>query len=185
MDSAALSPDPRRDEELIAAINAGDPASFDVLYGRYRDWVARLALRFTGDRDLALDVLQETFTYLLQKLPTLRLTAKMTTFLYPAVRDFSIAARRKRARFAGDEEALLAAPAPHAPDPLRDDLVAVLALLPAPYRETLWMRYADGMDLEEIAQALRVPLGTVKSRLHNALGILRDDPRTRKYFGAE
>lgn len=58
--------DPRSDEQLIAAINAGDAAAFEALYRRYRDWVAGLALRFTGDHGLALDVLQETFMYLLQ-----------------------------------------------------------------------------------------------------------------------
>jgi DNA-directed RNA polymerase specialized sigma24 family protein len=40
----------------------------------------------------------------------------------------------------------------------------------------------DGLSLAEIAQALNIPLGTVKSRLHNALGLLRQDPSTRKFF---
>jgi hypothetical protein len=49
------------DLALVAAANRGDPASFEAIYFRYRDWVTRLAYRFTGSRDLALDVLQETF----------------------------------------------------------------------------------------------------------------------------
>jgi len=40
----------------------------------------------------------------------------------------------------------------------------------------------DEMSLQEIAEALRIPLGTVKSRLHNALKTLRNDERTRTYF---
>jgi RNA polymerase sigma-70 factor (ECF subfamily) len=44
------------------------------------------------------------------------------------------------------------------------------------------MRFVDGLSLEEIAAALDIPLGTVKSRLHNALNALRADPRVRKFF---
>src|SRR5688500_3553270 len=91
--------DSRSDDELIASINAGDVSAFDALYLRYRDWVVNLAFRFTSDREISLDVLQETFLYLLKKFPCFRLTAQMKTFLYPAVRNLSIAARKKKQRF--------------------------------------------------------------------------------------
>ena len=87
--------DLRNDTELIAAVNAGDADAFEALYWRYRDWIASLAWRFTGDPDLALDVMQETFLYLLRKFPGFRLTAQLKTFLYPAVRHLSLSARRK------------------------------------------------------------------------------------------
>ena len=61
--------DPRSDESLIEAMNNGDTRAFEVLYHRYRDWVYRLACRFTGDDEEALDVLQETFVYFLRKFP--------------------------------------------------------------------------------------------------------------------
>ena len=41
------------------------------------------------------------------------------------------------------------------------------------------LRFVDELSLEEIAEAMRLPLGTVKSRLHYALKTLREDPRTR------
>jgi RNA polymerase sigma-70 factor (ECF subfamily) len=85
--------DPRTDSDLIAASNAGDAGAFEGLYYRYRDWVVRLALRFTGHHEDALDVLQDTFAYLLRKLPNLRLSARMTTFLYPVVRNLALARR--------------------------------------------------------------------------------------------
>ncbi|MBC7968470.1 MAG: sigma-70 family RNA polymerase sigma factor, partial [Fuerstia sp.] len=88
--------DNRTDLQLVAALNAGDAAAFDVLYFRHRDWVMRLAMRFTGNHEDALDVLQETFAYFARKFPGFELTAALTTFLYPAVRNFSLAARRKR-----------------------------------------------------------------------------------------
>src|SRR4051812_44311954 len=97
---ATLPPpdDPRSDLDLVAALNAGDASAFDALYYRYRDRVTRLALRFTNHDADALDVTQETFTYLYRKFPGFRLTASMTTFLFPVVRNLSLAARRKRNR---------------------------------------------------------------------------------------
>ena len=172
------------DQELIELANRGDSEAFGTLYHRYRDWVYRLAWRFTGNSQDALDVLQETFTYLLGKFPGFELTAAMTTFLYPVVKHLSFAIRRKNRRFASDDEALgeLAAPAAQEAESSRLELVAALGVLPEAQREVLLMRFVDGMSLQEIADALDIPLGTVKSRLHHALRALRDDRRTRDYF---
>jgi RNA polymerase sigma-70 factor (ECF subfamily) len=188
-------PDRRSDLDLIAVINSaagrGDQqaaAAFEVLYLRYRDWVVSTAYRITGDRDAALDVMQETFLYLLGKFPGFELTAQLKTFLYPAIRHLAIASNQKARRFAGDAEALESVPAGSGASPAADgaeglgDLAAVLAVLPVGQREVLVLRFVDGLALQEIAQALGVPLGTVKSRLHNALDSLRGDPRTQAYF---
>ena len=179
-------PDPRSDQELVGAINRGDRPAFDALYYRYRDWVVRLARRFTGHDEDALDVLQETFGYVFRKFPGFHLTASMTTFLYPVVRNLSIASRRKRTRQAQfPEDASAAEPVAASardPDGGREELAAVLGALPEGQREALLMRFVDGMSLAEIGEALGIPEGTVKSRLHNALASLRADPRTRMYF---
>jgi len=180
-DADALS-----DLELIAAINRGDAAAFEVLYFRYRDWVAALAFRFTGDADAALDVLQETFLYVLRKFPGFRLTANFKTFIYPAVRNLSIAARRKAERYQASEEDLKQieqTPGAIKTEPASGDLETVLADLPDEQREVVLLRFVDGLSLAEIAEAMTIPLGTVKSRLHNALQALREDQRTRTYFG--
>lgn len=177
--------DPRTDAELVDALNDGDTSAFDALYFRYRDWVVRLAVRFAGHEDDALDVLQETFSYVLRKFPGFRLTSAMTTFLYPVVKHLALAARRKRQRMGGDEVALqAAADRPVAPDPraAREELGEVVSGLPETHREVLLMRFVDAMSLEEIAVALDIPIGTVKSRLHNAIAMLRKDPKTRAYF---
>jgi RNA polymerase sigma-70 factor (ECF subfamily) len=107
----------------------------------------------------------------------------MKTFLYPAVKNLSILARRKRARHAGDETASseMVAKAERA-SASREELATVLASLDDAHREVLLMRFVDDMTLREIADTLAIPLGTVKSRLHHALATLRDDPRTREYF---
>ena len=180
--SAADAPS---DRELIAAINGGDAAAFEILYFRYREWVVSLAFRFTVDSDAALDVLQETFLYVMRKFPGFRLTANFKTFLYPAVRNLSIAARRKAERYQASEEAvkqLENTPAPTGPEPAAVDLNIVLSELPEEQREVILLRFVDGLSLNEIAAAMEIPLGTVKSRLHNALQTLRQDQRTRDYF---
>ena len=180
--------DPRSDLELVAAINDGDARAFDALYLRYRDWVVGLAFRLTGDRDLALDVMQETFIYLLRKFPGFSLTAQLKTFLYPVVRHLAIAAAQKSRRFnpkSDGDQALeeLAIAAAERPIGGESDLATVLARLPVGQREVLMLRFVDDLSLQEIATALGVPLGTVKSRLHLGLATLREDPATKKYFG--
>ena len=172
------------DQELIELANKGSSEAFEALYRRYRDWVYRLAWRITGNRADALDVLQETFTYLLGKFPGFELTASMTTFLYPVVRHVSFRIRSKNSRFASEEQILdePAAPESEETEHCRSELAAVLTVLPDEQREVLLMRFVDDMSLKEIAAALDVPVGTVKSRLYNALRALRKDRRTRDYF---
>src|SRR5438874_1989446 len=170
---------------LVGAINNGDAAAFEVLYFRYRDWVVSQAYRFMGDSDSALDVMQETFLYVLRKFPGFELTANFKTFLYPAVRNLSIAARRKTARYQSNEieqAQLETAVAPVMSFTGHEDLNAVLARLSEEHREVLLLRFVDGLSLAEIAAAMDIPLGTVKSRLHNSLETLRNDPRTKEFF---
>ena len=170
------------DEELIESANGGDVDAFEALYYRYRDWVYQLARRFTGNHELALDVIQETFIYLVKKFPGFKLTAKMTSFLYPVVKHISFNIRRKNQRHISDDEVLAQLPAPPEHGTDRAELAEVLAVLSKTQREVLLMRYIDAMTIPEIAAALKTPAGTVKSRLHHALQILRRDNRTRNYF---
>jgi RNA polymerase sigma-70 factor (ECF subfamily) len=177
--------DTRTDLQLIAAINGGDADAFEALYLRYRDWVTALAYRFTEDNDLALDVLQETFLYFLKKFPGFVLTAQLKTFLYPVVKNLSIAARRKAQRHQSTESELAVlehTPAAQVTSTGAGDLAAVLANVPGEQREVLLLRFVDGLSLAEIAEAIEIPVGTVKSRLHNALAFLRRDPRTKSFF---
>jgi len=172
------------DVELIAAINAGDHSAFEVLYYRYRDWVIGLASRFTSDADIALDVMQETFLYFLRKFPGFQLTANLKTFLYPAVRNLSIAAREKTKRYQPDETQLFEIERTSALGSAGslDDLNAIVSHLPAEQREVLLLRFVDGLSLAEISEAMNIPLGTVKSRLHNVLKTLREDDRIKEFF---
>lgn len=172
----------KSDQELVESTNAGDVDAFETLYRRHRDWVYRLAWRFTGDHQDALDVLQETFTYLLQKFPGFTLTASMTTFLYPVVKHVSLNLHRRKAPGHADDTLLNAIPDAARSQAHRAELAAALGALPSEQREVVLMRFVDGLALAEISTALDIPLNTAKSRLYNALQKLRDDPRTRDYF---
>ncbi len=157
--------------------------AFDTLYQRHKSYVLKVASRFGADNDLALDVLQETFSYVLRKFPPpgsgLTLTAKFTTFLYPVIKHTTLDLKRKTERWVSDET--LAEPvdeSTHEPS----SITGLLKNLSREHQEVISLRFVDGFTLEEIAQMLDVPLGTVKSRTHNAIARLRDDPKTRKFF---
>lgn len=171
------------DAKLIEKINKGDLNAFETLYHRYRDWTFRLAYRFTRDHELAEDVLQETFIYLLKKFPGFELTARITTFLYPVVKFTSIQMLKiSRRNMPLDESPeLIAIPTQETSD-LKSDLAKVLAILPGAQREVILMRFLDGFSIEEIAEVLKIPDGTVKSRIHKALQKLRENENTRRYF---
>jgi RNA polymerase sigma-70 factor (ECF subfamily) len=181
--------DRRSDDELVAICNLGDAhdaaRAFEALYRRHRDFVLRVARRVTRDRELALDALQETFAYLLNKFPPagegLVLTARLQTLLYPAAKNAAITAVRKARRYAGSGDADLDA-LPAEPPADAEPIDAALAALSPEKREVLTLRFVDDLSLAEIAAALDVPLGTVKSRLHLALKELRGDLRIKDLF---
>lgn len=186
------------DAELVARANAGDGSAFEALYLRHRDWCVRLALRFTRDEELALDAVQETFLYFLGKFPGFELRAKLTTFLYPVVKHNAQGAQRKarrttpQTRTADAGEALVgltdsaaADPSARRPSEVRDELESVLATLSDEHREVVMLRLVDGLSVGDVALAMGVPTGTVKSRLHHALKVLREDARTRRYFDVD
>ena len=176
--------DTRTDLDLVDCMNRGDLGAFEVLYRRYRDWVATLACRFTQDEDLALDVLQETFLYLLRKFPGFELRSNFKTFLYPAIKNLSIAARNKARRYQSTEAEMAAVEDAATPvaSGSSDEMRQMLSRLSEEHREVLLLRFLDGLDLAEIARAMDVPLGTVKSRLHHALATLKADPKTKRFF---
>lgn len=181
--------DHRSDQDLVRVCNSGNAAdaarAFETIYRRHKDYVIRVALRFVRDHDAALDVLQETFSYLLRKFPPsgagLTLTAQLTTFLYPVAKNSAITLMRKADRF----------PVAENPDP--DDLAAptrpesgniaeVLGKLSDERQEVILLRFVDDMSLQDIAAALGIPLGTVKSRLHLAIKQLRESPQIRDLY---
>lgn len=179
------------DLELVGICNSGGrndaEAAFGLLYRRHRDYVTRVALRFCSDREMAADTLQDTFLYLLSKFPPtgegLVLTAQLRSLLYPVAKNLTLTAVKRRRR---DERPVRAdpdqLPDPRSLGPPREDLASIMAGLSAAHREVLLLRFVDGMRLNEIAEALEIPPGTVKSRLHFAIRQLRERLGTRHEF---
>ena len=159
----------RSDDELARAWRSGDLSAFDEIYARYHEWVAGLAFRFTKNREDALDVLQDTFAYLHRKRQSFELRSQMKTFLYPVVKHLAVS----RAKLARRQAPLDPRLDPAAPAASIDETAALLSGLSDVQAEVVLLRFVDGLDLQAIADALEVPLGTVKSRLHSALEILR------------
>ena len=164
------------DRTLVARANAGDAAAFTALYRAHRDWVYGLSLRLVRDRDDALDVVQESFDTLFGKFPGFALASSIRAFLYPVVRHTAISTLRRKRRIVPLNAAAMRAEAPSLGwDPgAPSDFDRTIAGLPEEQREVVRLRFGLDLKLEEIAEALGVPLGTVKSRLHNALMALRE-----------
>ncbi len=157
------------DRALVRLASRGEERALELLYLRHRDWAFGVAWRLTGSREDAADVLQDAFADLFQRLPGFRLTSSMRAWLYPVIKHRCVSLHRKRRRVVPlqRQEPLHWQPA------ASGDFERLLATLPDHQREVVAMRFAADMKLGEIAQALGVPLGTVKSRLHLALKALR------------
>lgn len=159
------------DEELVRAFRDGSDAALGLLYDRHHAWAVSVAFRFTRDRDEALDVLQDAFHYLLRRRATLEPGKPLRALLYTILKHRAIdRGSRKKRPLALDFN-------PAAPQvPIKSDISLMLKDLNEGQREVVLLRFVDGLDLAAIATALEVPLGTVKSRLHGALEILRRNP---------
>jgi RNA polymerase sigma-70 factor (ECF subfamily) len=169
-----------REGFLVLRAQAGDREALDALLASAQEPLYRYALSLVGERQLAEDVLQETFMRVYRKLGYLREPALFRPWAYRiATREAFRHLKRERrwAEQVRDEDALNALPAPPARDEFAPALSGrlretVAALSPAS-RAVVVLYYLHEMSLEETADVLGVPLGTVKSRLAYGLEALR------------
>ena len=184
MRSPSLDRDPRDDRALIEAANRGESAAFEALYVRHRDWMYALACRTIADRDLAADAVHEAVRYWMAKFPGFVLVGEVRTFLFPVVRHAAIRQMERARRASG--ESIESRPETAAGESSRDaDLARLLAAAVAGQREAVHLRFAEGHSMAEIAEALDVPVGTVKSRLSLAMKALRERPELQSLFSVE
>jgi RNA polymerase sigma-70 factor (ECF subfamily) len=180
----------RETVELLDAIRRGDAAAFERVAREQAPRLFRMALRLTGRREDAEDLVQETLLRALPKLRGFEGRASLRTYLFRAMGNLwkNRLRSRKRSRLVawfrrtrdGEDEAA-ADPADEAPSPAelleaadRAEAVrrAVVRLEPT-RRLALLMREVEEMSYEEIAAATGVPVGTVRSRLARAREDLR------------
>lgn len=165
------------DLSLVMECRAGRTDAFGMLVERYQDRLYPTALRLTGAVEDALDLLQDTFLRAFQKLKGFHGDSSFYTWVYRIMVNLALTGRRRRLprRFRGAAVGDAADPA-EGSDPgsrleraEREALVqGALGRLAADHRVVVVMKEYDGLRYEEIAAALGVPVGTVRSRLHRA-----------------
>ena len=169
---------------------------------RWQDRIYGAIFRMVRERELARDLAQETFLRAFSKLASFRGGASFGTWLYSiAVNQVRSEMRKRSAQKYGSPVSLDALqggargdtdgprfdPADQSPDAAArigrreecDLLLVEIERLDAEHREVIVLREFQDLSYEEIAGALEVPVGTVRSRLHRARGELRDRLRGR------
>ncbi|WP_093258361.1 RNA polymerase sigma factor SigM [Thermostaphylospora chromogena] len=159
------------DADLLLRHIGGDPHAFSEIVKRHRDRMWAVALRTLGDADEAADAVQDAFVSAYRKAKSFRGEAAVTTWLHRIVVNACLdRMRRKSIRPVADDELIEAAerdtPIPdHTSDrEVSLEVTAALKLLPPDQRAALVLVDMMGYSVEDAAQVLQVPSGTVKSR---------------------
>ena len=183
------------DEEILARLQAGQMDLFAELVRRYERELFGYLRRYLGRDDLAADVFQNTFLAVFRKIHHYQPGRAARPWLYTIATNQAIDATRRRSRRVdaradailpggdGDEDGgrpLLEILRDPDPGPvaqaelgeLRGLVREAVDQLPDLLRQVILLAYFQGMRYQEIAEALDIPLGTVKSRLHAAVAKL-------------
>lgn len=169
------------DERLAEQLKQGDRSALAPLVERHYDALVGYAYRLTyGDRALAEDLVQETFLRVLRGISTYAYPRPFKPWLYAIATNIArnhYASADQRRTHSDDPDSLPAEAQPEETISAQDEertVIAALASLPDFQREVIVLAYYQSLTLAEIADALHVPLGTVKSRLSNGLARLRE-----------
>ena len=171
------------EQALIDRCRSGSDAAFGELVDRYKKLVYGVIVRTVTDRSRADDLAQEVFLRVHRGLPSFRGESSLSTWLFRITRNVCAELRDAR-QFEQSLDALdadhLPRFVPGTPDrafadmELRDRLDKALAQLSPAARFLIAAHYLGGQKYEELAQALEMPLGTVKTHLHRAKRRLRE-----------
>jgi len=170
--------DASADNVLVARCREGDEQAFRELVDRYKGLVFALVARSVQERGRAEEVAQDVFVRVYRGLPSFRGEARLSTWIYRITVNLLAAERREPAieplEGTGEVPREFGA-ADRAFDELtlRDRMEKALRRLPANYQVLINGHYLKGMRYEELAEALDLPLGTVKTHLHRAKRQLR------------
>lgn len=169
-------------EHIIARARRGDAHAFEQLVTAYRNQVFRLALRMCGNEADADEVAQEAFLSAWKGLPNFRGESRFSTWLYQLTTHAAIDLMRREKRQAAAEDIDEITTADDGPSPQQQveraetqrEIRSALMQLPEEYRQVLLLRFMQELSYEEIGRALKLPVGTVKSRLNRAKAQLKD-----------
>jgi RNA polymerase sigma-70 factor (ECF subfamily) len=176
---------------LVEAFREGKPGAFDAIVRTHQDRVYAFCLRMLADREDALDVAQEVFLSAYRNLAGFRGEASLSTWLLRIAANRSLNRIRQRATRAarevmsiepqGDGDAPFQPPGREEDRPdrmlesreTRKILEAAIANLDEDARMLVLLSDVEGLSYEELSEAVGIPLGTVKSKLHRARMALR------------
>ncbi|MCW2844295.1 MAG: sigM [Nocardioides sp.] len=193
----------RADAALVEAHVAGDPHAFGELFSRHRDRLWAVALRTTGNPEDAADALQDAMVSAFRRAESFRGESAVTTWLHRIVVNACLdRLRRARVRSADplpddlEEHAargsVLAADPGDGPEAhalsadRRRRVLAALEQLPPDQRAALVLVDMEGYPVQEVAEILEVPVGTIKSRCARGrarLAVLLADLDLRQVVG--
>lgn len=187
------------DHELIQAVKQrGDEAAFAEIVNRYRNSITNYLFRFLNDYEEAVDLAQETFVRVYFAIERYHTDYAFSTYIYRIATNLAISELRKRKRrnlisltglfqLGGEAEKDFQPPdAKPLPDAnLLDDeqsriVARAIETLPEKYRAPIVLRDIEDKSYNEIAQILGLGLGTTKSRISRARGLLRE--KLKNYF---
>ena len=177
------------DEQLVALCQEGQTAAFEVLVRRYERRLFNYLRRMTGSASDAEDLFQETFLRVYTHLERFRESGLFRAWVYRIATNVcrDLLRRRKRRPETSLDGAVrhdgaplvdrIASPAANPRDRAREAELAgrladAVARLSVKHRAVFLMARYDGLPYEEIGRALRIPVGTVKSRMNKAVHLL-------------
>jgi len=181
------------DEALLERSRRGDRDAFAALVNRYQDELYTMALRMLASPADAADVVQETFLRAYTRLPELR-GASVRGWLYRVAVNCCHDVQRRVVRRPSEPLEDAAGNVVDLPDPAigpeasalqRERLTAVreaLLTVPPVFRAAVVLRDVNDLSYEEISEALRVPIGTVRSRINRGRGLLAQSLRSSPLF---
>ena len=172
----------RNRENVLARLRAGDTDAFEAWVQEHRDPLFHLLFRLTGDKDEALDLLQETFVHALRGLPTFRGDAAFRTWLHRIAVNIFLTDRRQHRQTVSidtlDNHMLNLRDDWQRRIPNPEELVSnrevrarlgqAMTQLRPEYRAVLLLRDREGYRTQEVASMLGLSIAAVKSRLHRA-----------------
>ena len=163
------------DTQLVELASAGDQQAFEYLFTRYRDALTLLFEQRLGDRDMASDLLQETFIKVYLHLDQYSKSYTFGQWIYTIARNTLVDHIRRKAEDLPIDERFRP---PQATTPTPEESViitqshnhfyAALEELSDEYREVIEMRFLEEYSYEEIAEKLGKPLNTIKTQIRRA-----------------
>ena len=160
---------------LVEKAKNGDSSAFEKLYDLYATKVYNTALRMTRNAEDALDLSQEIFIRVYKSLPFFKGDSSFSTWLYSIASNACIDFTRKETKKKHDSvDEALQLPDVKTPESelekrqLREDIANAISSLPPNLREVIVLREINGLSYAEIADALDIEEGTVKSRISRA-----------------